>query len=160
MDLNIQAGAYKAQYDFGGLALSSLTIKDGAAQSNLVFSSPNTADMGAFSYDTGASNVSLEKIGNASPTSFTFHCGAGNYSLDFSGELKRNLSAKIDAGLGNVKIVIPAGVPAQITVEGGLSNVTASGAWAHSDKTYSQTGNGPTIVILITIGAGNLQLSN
>lgn len=160
LNLSISAGAYKAQYDFGGLALTSLSVKDGAAQSTLVFSSPNTAELGAFSYETGASNVSVQQIGNASPTTFTFRCGAGNYTLDFSGKLQRDMTAKIEAGLGNVKIIVPKGVQTQITVEGGLSNVTTSGDWEHSGGTYSQAGQGPAIVILVTIGAGNLELTH
>lgn len=160
MNLSIEAGAYKAHYDFGGLALSSLTVKDGAAQSDLDFSKPNTNELSSFSYETGASNVSLKNIGNASPATFSFRCGAGNYTLDFSGDLKRDLNAKVEAGLGNVKIVIPKGIPAQITVQGGLSNVTTSGDWDHSGETYSQTGDGPAIVVLISIGAGNLELSH
>src|SRR5512136_848256 len=40
MDLTIEAGAYKAEYDFGGLALENLTIQDGASEVDLTFSAP------------------------------------------------------------------------------------------------------------------------
>jgi len=160
MSLSIEAGAYKGSYDLGGLALSSLSVKDGAAETNMVFSAPNTAEMGAFSYETGASSVTVKQIGNASPATFSFRCGAGNYTLDFSGKLQRDMTATIDAGLGNVKVVIPKGVPAQITVQGGLSNITAAAGWDHTGSTYSQSGDGPTIVIVITLGAGNLEIGN
>lgn len=160
MDLTIEGGAYKASYDLGGLALTNLAVKDGAAQSELVFSAPNTEELSAFSYETGASNVTVRQIGNASPATFTFRCGAGNYSLDFSGELRRDLTGHIDAGLGNIKIVVPEGVPAQVTVEGGLSNASAQGNWHKQGTTYSQDGEGPTIVLIVTIGAGNLELGN
>ena len=140
MNLNISAGAYKAEYDLGGLALTSLTVKDGAAEANLVFSAPNEGEMSSFSYETGASNVTVEQIGNASPATFSFRCGAGNYSLDFS--------------------VIPEGVPAQITVEGGLTNTTTDGDWEKNGNTYSQSGEGPAIVLIVTIGAGNLEIGN
>jgi hypothetical protein len=160
MNLSVEAGAYKASYDLGGLALSSLTIKDGAAQSDLTFSSPNTTEMGSLSYETGASNVTVEQIGNASPATFSFRCGAGNYTLDFSGKLQRDLNGHVEAGLGNVKLVVPEGVPAQVTVEGGLSNVSFHGKWEHNGSTYSQAGEGSAIVIIVTIGAGNLELGN
>ena len=39
MDLSIEAGAYDARIDLGGLSLTSLTIKDGAADVKLSFSS-------------------------------------------------------------------------------------------------------------------------
>jgi hypothetical protein len=160
MNLDIEAGAYKASYDFGGLALTSLSISDGAAQSTVVFSAPNAAEMSNFSYETGASNVTIEQIGNASPASFAFRCGAGNYTLDFSGELQRDLNGTVEAGLGNLKLVIPEGVRAQITVDGAVSNVTAQGDWEHDGDTYTQGGEGPSIVLMVTIGAGNLELTH
>jgi hypothetical protein len=160
MNLNISAGAYKAEYDLGGLALTSLTVKDGAAEADLVFSAPNEAEMSSFSYETGASNVTVEQIGNASPATFSFRCGAGNYTLDFSGEWQQDMTGHIEAGLGNLQLAIPEGVPAQVTVEGGLSNITTRGDWEKSGKTYSQSGEGPAIVLIITIGAGNLEIGN
>jgi len=43
--LTIDAGAYKAEYELGGLALTNLTISDGAADTKLNFASPNLAEM-------------------------------------------------------------------------------------------------------------------
>lgn len=159
VNLQIEAGAYKARFDFSGLALTSLSIKDGASDVKLKFTEPNQAVMSLLSYETGASNVTLEGIGYASPASFTFKCGAGNYKLDFSGELTQNMTAKIDAGLGNVTLVIPEGVPAQVTVEGGLSNITTGSGWSQEGNTYTQQGSGPMITILVNVGLGNLTLS-
>jgi hypothetical protein len=160
MDLQIDAGAYKARYELGGLALANLTIKDGASDVQLKFSTPNTTEMGVLRYETGASNVTIEGIGNANPSSFIFKCGAGNYTLNFSGQLQRNISGHVEAGLGNLTIVIPSGVPAQVTVASGLSNVNAGSDWQKSGDTYIQAGTGPTLNIVVDIGAGNLTLSH
>jgi N-terminal domain of toast_rack, DUF2154 len=158
MDLQIEAGAYKARYELGGLALTGVTVKDGAADVRLSFSAPNTTEMGVLRYETGASNVIVEGIGNASPASLIFKCGAGNYTLDFSGQLQRNLTGHVEAGLGNVTINIPSGVPAQVTVESGLSNISAGSGWQVNGDTYTQEGSGPAINIIVDIGAGNLTL--
>jgi hypothetical protein len=160
MDLQIEAGAYKARYELGGLALTGVTVKDGAADVRLSFSAPNTTEMGVLRYETGASNVIVEGIGNASPASLIFKCGAGNYTLDFSGQLQRNLTGHVEAGLGNVTITIPSGVPAQVTVESGLSNISAGSGWQVNGNTYIQEGSGPAINIIVDIGAGNLTLSH
>jgi len=160
MDLQIDAGAYKARYELGGLALSNLTIKDGASDVQLKFSAPNTTEMGIFRYETGASNVTIEGIGNANPSTFLFKCGAGNYTLDFSGQLQRNITSHLEAGLGNLTLVIPSGVSAQVTVEKGLSNVNAGSGWQVNDNTYIQSGTGPTLNIIVDIGAGNLTLTH
>jgi hypothetical protein len=76
LDLSIEAGAYHADYQLGGLALSNLTVKDGASDVKMNFASPNLAEMSLLSYETGASNVSLTGLGNANFASLLFHSGA------------------------------------------------------------------------------------
>ncbi len=160
LNLNIEAGAYQAEYQLGGLALTNLTVKDGASDVKMGFASPNLAELSLLSYATGASNVSLTGLGNANFASLTFKSGAGNYTLDFSGALKRNGSVNIETGLGNTTLVIPAGVPVQLTVKGGLSNVSYGSGWSKNGSVYSQAGSGPQLTIVVQIGAGNLTLTN
>ncbi len=66
IELSIMAGAYSGDFEFGGLALTDLHVTDGASNVNLKFSTPNTSLMNAFRYETGASNITMEKLGNAS----------------------------------------------------------------------------------------------
>jgi hypothetical protein len=160
MDLEIDAGAYHAEYDFGGLALTNLTVKDGASDVELAFSSPNQAEMSLLRYETGASNVTLNGLANANFASMEFDCGAGNYTLDFSGQLKRDATISIEAGLGNLTLVIPEGISAIVNVESGLSNVSIPSGWEKEGNRYTQSGSGPTLTFIIEIGAGNLTIRN
>lgn len=159
MDLRIDAGAYDGTYEFGGLALSNLTIQDGAANVELNFSEPNLTEMSSFRYSTGASDVSMTGLANANFSIFDFASGAGDYTLDFSGELQRDASVKIETGLSNIIIIVPDGVHAIVTVEGGLSNVNAGSGWSRSGDNYEQEGEGPTLTFIIEMGAGNLTLT-
>ena len=159
MDLTIEAGAYKADYEFGGLALTNLTVKDGASAVKLTFSAPNKAEMGMLRYETGASNVTLSGLANANFAMLKFNSGAGNYTLDFSGGLIRDASVSVETGVSNMTLVIPAGVPVQLTVESGLSNVNVPEGWAKNGNVYTQTGSGPALTIIVEIGAGNLTIS-
>jgi hypothetical protein len=159
MDLSIESGAYTGKFEFGGLALTSLTVKDGAADVELAFSEPNQTDMSIFSYATGASNVSLKGLANANFTLFDFSAGAGDYTLDFSGELQRDASIKVEVGLSNVIIIVPDGVDAIVTVESGASNVSAGPGWSRSGNVYKQAGEGPTLTFVVEMGAGNLTLT-
>jgi hypothetical protein len=159
MDLTVTAGAYTGNYDLGGLALKSLTVKDGAAHVELTFSQPNTTEMSVFRYETGASNVKLTGLANANFNSMTFNSGAGDYTLDFSGELKRDATVNLSSGLSNLIVVVPAGVNANVTVEGGLANVSAGAGWSQSGNIYSQAGSGPILTFIIKTGAGNLTLT-
>ena len=65
VNLEISAGAYKGDYEFGGLALKSLDITDGAADVRLRYSVPNLVEMENMRYQTGASDVSLFGLANA-----------------------------------------------------------------------------------------------
>ena len=159
MDLMVTAGAYNGKYDLGGLALKSLTVKDGAADVELNFSQPNKTDMSLFRYETGASNVKLTGLANANFDSMTFSSGAGDYTLDFTGTLKRDATVTVSSGLSNLIVVIPAGVNANVTVEGGLANVNAGSGWSQNGNIYSQAGSGPTLTFIIKTGAGNLTLT-
>lgn len=159
MDLTIESGAYTGKYEFGGLALTNLTIKDGAAEVELSFSEPNQSEMSIFSYATGASDVGLKGLANANFSIFDFSAGAGDYTLDFSGELQRDASIKVEAGLSNIIIIVPEGVDAIVTVESGASNISTGSGWSRSGNVYRQQGEGPTLTFVVEIGAGNLTLT-
>lgn len=159
MRLRIEAGAYRGDYELGGLALSDVDISDGASEVTLRFSEPNLVEMGTFRYRTGASNVSLRGLANANFSHMSFQSGAGNYSLDFSGEIMRTATVRIESGISNIKIIMPEGSQAQVSIEGVLSNVDAQGGWKKSGSFYQLNGSGPTLNFVINLGAGNLELS-
>ena len=158
-DLTVEAGAYTGVFELGGLALTGLTVKDGASTVDVTFSSPNKAEMSILRYETGASTVKLKGLANANFGTLIFSGGAGDYTLDFSGTLQRSATAKIDSGLSNLILVIPEGVHAVVTVESGAANVNAGTGWAQSGNVYTQEGEGPILTILINLGAGNLTLT-
>ena len=159
MSLSIESGAYEGKLELGGLALTQLKISDGASDVELNFSEPNPEEMSVFTYDSGASNVKITGLANANFSLFDFSAGAGDYTLDFSGELQRDASIKIETGLSNLIIVVPEGVAAEVRVEGGLSNVNAGTGWERSGSDYVQDGEGPTLTFVIEMGAGNLTLA-
>jgi hypothetical protein len=159
MDLTIESGAYDGTFEFGGLALNNLGIKDGAANVELAFSDPNLVEMSTFKYETGASNVKMSGLANANFSIFDFSSGAGDYTLDFSGELQRDASIKISSGLSNIIVIVPEGVDAVVTVDSGASNVSAGPSWSQNGNVYKQKSEGPTLTFVIEIGAGNVTLT-
>jgi hypothetical protein len=158
MNLTINGGAYNATYEFGGLAITNLTIKDGAAQTKLNFSSPNATGMVLLHYETGASTVSMTGLGNANFSSLDFTSGAGSYTLDFSGAMKRDASVHLTSGVSSLTLVIPAGIPVQINTSG-LANVTYGSGWSKNGNVLTQEGSGPQLVIVAEIGAGTINLT-
>ena len=160
MDLTIEAGAYEAEYEFGGLSLTGLTVKDGAADVNLSFSSPNESEMSVLRYETGASNVKLEGLANANFNTLVFQSGAGDYTLDFTGELQRDATITISSGFSNIILVIPQNVNANVTMESGMTNVSTGSGWSQNGGLYAQGGEGPTLTFLIKMGTGNITLTD
>ncbi|MBI4761896.1 MAG: toast rack family protein [Chloroflexota bacterium] len=160
LDLNINAGAYSGRFELGGLSLTSLTVKDGAAQVELSFAEPNLSEMSVLRYETGASNVTLSGLANANFSTLMFAGGAGDYKLDFSGELKRDGTVDISAGAGNVHLVIPKSVNAKVTVDSALASVNFSSNWSQSGNTYIQNGSGPTLTIIVKMAAGTLTITD
>ena len=77
---------------------------------------------------------------------------------DFSGVLQQDATVKITSGVSNVRIVVPAGMTAQVDVEGAISNVSTEGTWTVNDKHYEVAGSGPTLTITVQMGVGNLTL--
>jgi hypothetical protein len=160
MELEINAGAYEGNYEFGGLALRNLTIKDGASSVKAAFSEPNQTKMTVFRYETGASNVELTGLANANFSTLIFNGGAGSYTLDFSGELAGDATARVETDFGDLMLVIPKDVNARVTIEGAAVNVNHSSGWGQSDHTYIQAGSGPTLTLIVKMAAGNVTLTD
>jgi len=160
IDLNINAGAYNGDYELGGLSLTSLTVKDGASNVELSFSEPNQTRMSVLRYETGASNVTLSGLANANFSTLIFSGGAGDYEVDFSGKLTTDGTVNVEAGAGDVQLVIPKGVNAKVTIESALVKVNLSSNWSQDGNDYAQTGEGPKLTIIVKMAAGNLTITD
>jgi hypothetical protein len=160
MDLVISAGAYEGRIELGGLALRSLTVKDGASNVDLSFSRSNPIDMSILQYTTGASDVKLTGLANANFSTLTFSGGAGNFTLDFSGDLKKECVVTIDSGLGNVSLIVPQNVNARVSVDSAAVNINHGSSWNQNGKDYTQQGEGPTLTFIVKMAAGNLLMSD
>jgi DUF4097 and DUF4098 domain-containing protein YvlB len=160
MDLEINAGAYNGRFELGGLAITTLTVKDGASDVELSFSESNLTDMSILRYETGASRVTLSGLANANFSTLMFSGGAGTYELDFSGDLQQNGTVTVEAGAGDVHLVIPRDVNAKVTVESALVSINHSTNWSQNGATYSQDGKGPTLTIIVKMAAGSLAITD
>jgi len=160
LDLTVEAGAYEGNLELGGLALKSLTVKDGASHVDLSFAEPNQTEMSVLRYETGASDVKLTGLANANFSTLTFSGGAGNFTLDFSGALQREAVVTVESGLGNLSLIVPEEVDAVVTVEGAAVNINHGSSWAQNGQKYTQSGSGPTLTIVVKMAAGNLVITH
>jgi hypothetical protein len=160
MNLIIEAGAYQGTINLSGVPLTGLKVTDGASQANVEFNTPNPQIMETFTYETGASNIKLTGLANANFNTMNFSCGAGNYVLNFSGKLTHDAQANINGGLGNLTIIIPKGMNANVVLGASLNNIQTQGVWTVEGQKYSVSGEGPTLTIDLNVGVGNLTLVN
>jgi hypothetical protein len=160
LDLSLEAGAYEGTLELGGLALKSLTVRDGASHVDLSFQEPNQTEMSVLRYETGASDVKLTGLANANFSTLTFSGGAGNYTLDFGGELQRDAVVTVNSGVGNVSLIVPEGVEADVTVESAAVNINHGSGWSQNGQKYTQDGSGPTLTIVVKMAAGNLVITH
>jgi hypothetical protein len=158
LNLSIDAGAYAGNLALGGLPLRRLEINDGASHAEVSFDAPNPEAMERLVYETGASSVTLTGLANANFEEMEFNGGAGEYELDFSGDLQRDATVEVVAGLSSLRISVPAGTNVRVDVGGGLHDVDTQGNWTASGDTYETSGSGPTLTIDVDMGAGSLTL--
>jgi hypothetical protein len=160
--LSVAAGAYEGIYELGGLTLQGLSIKDGAAKTEVTFDSPNPGQIDTFNYETGASKVSMTGLANANFRRMEFKGGAGSYTLDFSGDLRTDATVSVKAGVGTLQVVVPKGTAAEVTVNGSLTDVSVEGTWTSSGNTHATSaaanGTGKKLTITVDMSVGTLKL--
>ena len=161
--MDIKAGAGEGQVDLTGLQIEQLDLDLGAGDFAVRFDEPNEADLQAFTIDTGASRLQVVGVGNASPGEMTVQGGVGDISVDLTGDWVRASDVTIIAGVGELTVRVPADVGARVQVEGGLSNVEATGldqsAGAYVNDAYGETEFALEITITAGIGQVNLDLA-
>jgi hypothetical protein len=158
-NLTINAGAYEGTLDLSGVPLRSVSINDGKSDAEVVFTSANPVPMSTLIYSTGASNVTLRGLGFANAEEVIVSGGTGDYTIDLTGDLQRDLYVQVAAGVGNVTLEVPRGVPVRVEVSGGVNNVTTQGVWDVEGHTYMTTGSqGPSIVVEVNMSAGSVSL--
>ena len=158
INFELQAGAYDGALDFSGIPLTGLAITDGASSAQVIFNSPNPAQMEQLSYKTGASNVTLSGLSNANFQEMVFVGGAGDYTLDFSGALQHEATVDIESGVSSLEIVIPQDLSSKVIVSGNMIDTSTKGLWMVEDDTYYTEGTGPLLTIQVNTNLGSLTL--
>lgn len=161
--LEIQAGASENTFDLGGLPLSRLSVKAGAGRYEIDFARPNPTTMTLLELSAGAGAIVARGLANANFSVLRFGGGVAACTLDFSGQLLRDASARIDAGLGSVDISTPALTPVRVAAKSFASARRATGAFVTQGDTYltqpALQGAHPLLDIEVSLAFGSLNLT-
>jgi len=161
--LEIQTGAGENAFDLGGLPLSRVSVKAGAGRYEIDFATPNPTAMATLELSAGAGAIAAKHLANANFTTLRFGGGVAACTLDFSGQLLRDASARIDAGLGSVDITVPALTPARVVTKAFASARRSSGGFVSQGDTYytrpGLQGAHPLLDIEVWLAFGALNLA-
>jgi hypothetical protein len=107
----------------------------------------------------GAGKATI-KLDGLSVSKFDMSSGAAETTLDLTGDWKQNLNAHLKIGVGDTTIRLPKDVGVRLTVDGGVSGVSAGGL-SHNGKYYTNDVYGKTAVSLeisVDTGVGNVKI--
>lgn len=109
----------------------------------------------------GSSNVDLREIDLVRLSATT---GVGDTTIDLTGPRTKDLTARIQSGVGNLTVRLPRNVGVKVNmVDKGVGDLSASGFTSQGDSMINAayagvTGLGPTIEIDLVRGVGNVSL--
>jgi hypothetical protein len=160
--LDIQAGASDSTFDLGGLPLARLVMKAGAGRFDVDFSTPNPTAMAQMNLELGAGAFFARHLANANFAELRVGGGISACTLDFTGELRGDANARVDAGFASLDVLVPAVTSARVLVKSfATGNQVRSGFTRKGDAYYTDpavTGRHPLLAIDINMAFGTLGL--
>jgi hypothetical protein len=160
--LEIQTGATETTFDLGGLPLTRLALKAGAARFETDFSLPNPTPMTLLDIGMGAGALVARHLANANFGELRLGGGMSASTLDFSGTLQRDAHGRIDAGLASVDVLVPASTSARIVTKAFAAAKSVAGLTAKGDAYYTAPaleGKHPLLELEVSMAFGSLALS-
>ena len=109
----------------------------------------------------GAGEGKLE-LGRLNLRSVDVNMGVGRIEADLRGRPKRDYDVKIDGGIGEAVVYLPATVAIVADAKGGIGGIDVQGLHKSGDRwvndLYENGRNGPTIHVAVNGGIGSIKL--
>lgn len=160
--LSVDMGAGESIVDLGGLPVTQMTVNFGAGKQTIDFSAPNPQSMERMRVAAGAASLELKHLANANFAELIVEGGAAAYFFDFGGELRRDASCKITAGMASVEIHLPAGIATKVVAESVLGNIDMADGFMKKEGAYwneaALLGKAPLLTITASVVMGAIKL--
>ncbi len=141
LELDLEFGAGNAEIDLSGIALERLELSTGASRTTVNFGAPNPIQAREIQIEAGAAELTVTGLGNARAERVSFRGGLGETVLDFSGEWAGNVQAKVEMGIGSLRLRIPRDVGVRLARRSFLASFDAAGLERRDDGYYSTSWN-------------------
>ncbi|CAN5570010.1 hypothetical protein BH23CHL5_BH23CHL5_02330 [soil metagenome] len=161
--LAIETGASdKTVCDLGGVSLTDLDCKQGAGEFTLDFSRPNPVEMAKLMLAAGAAALELRNLANSNASEISITGGAASFIVDFGGELQRPMHARLNIGMAELRITIPAETAANIRTNSTLGTVNVGDGFMTKEGAYwsegAIKGDVPELSIEIVTALGSVRI--
>ena len=137
MDLALELGAVEGELQLGGMALSDLSIKGGAAEITVRFDAPNRVRMHVMNIEIGAASVKLMHAANAGAERIKANVGVGSLDLDLSGPLTHDVEINASLAMGDITLRVAPEVGVMVEAKTFLGDMHSSGLIKRGDYWYS-----------------------
>jgi hypothetical protein len=160
--VTIESGATESDFDFGGLPLTRLALRQGAGKYDINFSAPNPEPMSQLEISAGAVGLNAHNLANANAAEIRIDGGAAAYKLVFGGALQRATHAHIATGLSGVELEVPASTAVKITAEAVLGGVDIGDGFMKKEGAFwneaALAGKTPVLTVHANVALGGLKL--
>lgn len=137
MDLTLELGAVQADLQLGGLRLTDLSLKGGAAEITLRFDERNLERLRAMSLDVGAAEVKVLRAGNSGVERVRANVGVGALDLDLGGASTRDVDISANVAMGDFTLHVPRDVGVYVNASTFLASFDKAGLVKRGDGWYT-----------------------
>jgi hypothetical protein len=137
MDLSLDLGAVEAELQLGGLRLTDLSLRSGAADVAVRFDRPNSERLRTMTLQVGAAQVKLFDAANSGASRINAEVGAGALSIDFGGALQRDVDITVTLAAGGLTLNVAPGDGVFVDERSLLGGFDKDGFAKRADGWYS-----------------------
>lgn len=137
VDLSLELGAVEADLQLGGLRLTDLSLRSGAADVTARFDKPNREPLRTMTLQVGAAQVKLLDAVNSGVSRIVAEVGAGSLSIDFGGALTRDVDITATLALGGLELNVAPDDGVFVDERTLLGNFKKDGFTKRADGWYS-----------------------
>jgi hypothetical protein len=161
MDLSLELGAVEADLDLGGLRLTDLSLRSGAADITARFDKPNREPLRTMTLQVGAAEVKLLNAVNSGVSRIVAEVGAGSLSIDFGGVLTHDVDIAATLALGGLELNVAPGDGVFVDERTLLGGFQKDGFTKRADGWYSDNYDAATRHVRVHLRAflGGLKLT-
>ena len=106
-EFELKSGASEVFVDLGGLPVEKAMIRFNAGKATIDFSKPNPVEMKYIDFSGNAGELNLSGIANSNAEKVHIEGSAAGFNLNFSGTLKRNMTAQINSSVSGINVEFP-----------------------------------------------------